>query len=221
MQWCDKCEISVRGTSRHCPLCQNELTSVDEEMETIYPLEYPTEVEKHMVIKVINFTMLVAGCLGIFINLLFPTKIWWGLILVIILIGARVSLSTAIAKHRNILKYLLHQSIIIIIIAMVIDVASGRHGWSLNFILPIIFTLAMLLMYLLSKILHLHVQDYMIYLLLDAVFGIIPIIFLLLDWVTSPIPSFVCVLTSVISVIGLISFEGPAMYSELKRRLHV
>ncbi len=221
MKWCGKCKVKIRGTQSYCPLCQNELSNLEEQSESLFPTSYRGNKEKHLAMKIITFMMILAGMLSVFINILYPTKIWWGLIVVIILLGARISLGFAIAKHRSILKYLFYQSLLLISIAIFVDLFTGKYGWSITYVLPIIFTLAMITMYLLSKILHLQPNEYMIYLLLDAAFGIIPIIFIVRNSVTTPIPSFVCIMASIISVIALIIFEGNNMYSELKRRLHI
>lgn len=221
MKWCEKCKVKIIGTENYCPLCQNELTKLDEREEDLFPTAYKGAQERHMIMKVLTFMMTLVGIISVFLNILFPTQIWWGLIVVVTLICIRASLSIAIAKHKNILKYLLHQSLIIIVLALFIDYVTGQHGWAVTFVLPIIFTLAMIVMYLLSKILHLQAGEYMIYLLLDALFGIIPIVFLVTDSVKTPIPSLVCIMISIISVTALIIFEGSAMYSELKRRLHI
>ena len=98
---------------------------------------------------------------------------------------------------------------------------TGAHGWAITFVIPIILTLAMVVMYVVSKVLHLQVGDYMIYLLIDALFGLIPLVLLLTGQVFTDIPSLICILTSIISVVGLVIFEGNNMVSELKRRLHL
>lgn len=221
MKWCEKCKVKIIDNKSYCPLCQNELMGKNQVVEDLFPTSYKGTKERHMIMKVLTFMMILVGMLSVFFNLLYKTEIWWSLIVVMTLICIRISLSIAITKHRNILKYLFHQSLIIILLALFIDYVTGQNGWSVTFVLPMIFTLAMTLMYLLSKILHLQAGEYMIYLLLDALFGIIPIVFLLTDSVKTPVPSLVCIMISMISVTALIIFEGSAMYSELKRRLHI
>ena len=221
MMWCGKCKVKIVGTENYCPLCQNELSKLDTIEEDLFPTAYEGTKERHMVMKVLAFLMTLIGIISVFLNILFPTKIWWALIVIVTLICIRISLRIAIAKHRNILKYLLHQSLIIIVLTLFIDYVTGQNGWAVTFVLPIIFTLAMIVMYLLSKILHLQAGEYMIYLLLDAAFGIIPVVFIATNSVKTPIPSLVCIMVSIISVTALIIFEGTAMYSELKRRLHI
>lgn len=221
MKYCSKCKVEVIGSMAFCPLCQNELQLQGQVTENIYPPTEERGENSHIVLKSIGFISLIASILCVFFNAILPGQSWWSLIVVLTIGCVWLSLAIAIAKHRNLLKYLLYQSIIISLFAVFLDYMTGHHGWAITFVVPVVFTLAMVVMYLLSKILHLQVGDYMIYLLLDALFGIIPIIFLATGQLETDIPSMVCILGSIISVISLIIFEGKNMLSELKRRLHV
>lgn len=221
MKYCNKCKTHITGSLTYCPLCQSELVVIDEKVEELYPMAYESEAANYMILKIFAFISVVVSILSVFMNIIIPTKVWWSLIVVATFICLWISLSIAISKHKNILKYLLHQSIIISLFSIFLDYFTGRYGWSINFVIPVIFTLAMIVMYILSKILRLQAGEYMIYLLLDALFGIIPILFLVTDSVNYTVPSFICILVSLISVTALIIFEGRTMLSELKRRLHI
>lgn len=221
MKYCNKCKTHITGSLTYCPLCQSELVVIDEKVEELYPMAYESEAANYMILKIFAFISVVVSILSVFMNIIIPTKVWWSLIVVATFICLWISLSIAISKHKNILKYLLHQSIIISLFSIFLDYFTGRYGWSINFVIPVIFTLAMIVMYILSKILRLQAGEYMIYLLLDALFGIIPILFLVTDSVKYTVPSFICILVSLISVTALIIFEGRTMLSELKRRLHI
>lgn len=221
MKYCNKCKTHITGSLTYCPLCQSELVVIDEKVEELYPMAYESDAANYMILKIFAFISVVVSILSVFMNIIIPTKVWWSLIVVATFICLWISLSIAISKHKNILKYLLHQSIIISLFSIFLDYFTGRYGWSINFVIPVIFTLAMIVMYILSKILRLQAGEYMIYLLLDALFGIIPILFLVTDSVKYTVPSFICILVSLISVTALIIFEGRTMMSELKRRLHI
>lgn len=221
MKYCSKCKTHITGSLTYCPLCQSELVVVDDHVEEIYPTAYEGDATNYMILKIFVFISVVVSILSVFMNIIIPTKIWWSLIVVVTFGCLWISLSIAISKYKNILKYLLHQSIVISLFSIFLDYFTGRYGWSITFVIPVIFTLAMIVMYILSKILHLQAGEYMIYLLLDALFGIIPILFLVTDRVKYTIPSFICILVSLISVTALMIFEGRTMLSELKRRLHI
>lgn len=221
MKYCSKCKTHMEGTLTYCPLCQNELAVIDDKEEIFYPRSYENDRTSHMILKTFAFISVVVSILCVFMNIIIPAKIWWSLIVIVTFGCLWLSLSIAISKHKNILKYLLHQSIVISLFALFLDYFTGPYGWAINFVIPVVLTLAMILMYMLSKILHLQAGEYMIYLLLDALFGIIPILFLMTDQIKYRVPSFICILVSLISVTALMIFEGRIMLSELKRRLHI
>ena len=222
MRYCDKCKVEVRGSQEFCPLCQHELQIKDaSDNEDVYPNQVQKRFNNHMLLKVFGFIGLSASILAVFFNIILPSESLWSLIVVVVMACLWLSLAMAIKKHKNILKYLWQQMIIITLLTICIDALTGQHGWAISFVLPIILTVAMIVMYLLSKILHLQVGDYMIYLLLDALFGIIPLILVNTQKLISDIPSLICILTSIISVVALVIFEGKSIISELNRRLHI
>lgn len=221
MKYCSKCKTHIAGALTYCPLCQNELITLDGQVEIFYPNSYENDRTSHMILKTFAFISVVVSILCVFINMIIPAKIWWSLIVIVTFGCLWLSLSIAISKHKNILKYLLHQSIVISLFSLFLDYFTGSYGWAINFVIPVVFTLAMILMYTLSKILHLQAGEYIIYVLLDALFGIIPIFFLMTEQIKYRMPSFICILVSLISVTALIVFEGRIMLSELKRRLHI
>lgn len=221
MKYCSKCKTHITGSLTYCPLCQSELVVVNEKVEELYPTKYEIDMTNHMILKIFAFISVVVSILSIFINLMIPSRIWWSLIIVMTFVCLWVSLLSAISKRKNMLEYLLYQSIIISLFSLFLDHFTGHYGWAIDFVIPVIFTLAIIVMYMLSKLLHLQAGEYMIYLLLDALFGIVPVIFLATGSVRYTIPSLICIMVSIISVMALIIFEGRTMFSELKRRLHI
>ena len=101
---------------------------------------------------------------------------------------------------------------IICIFTIFLDTYIGFTGWSLDIVMPIVFMAAMILMYFLSKILRLKASDYIIYLLIDALFGILPLILILCGLANHIVLSI---------VLALLIFEGKAMLEELNKRFHV
>lgn len=221
MKYCNKCHTEVMGSVKFCPLCQHELQIKNEQEEDLYPFEIDKRSNSHMLLKVFGFISMIASILAVFFNIVLQSKTLWSLIVIVVMGFTWLSIAAAIKKHRNILKYVWYQMLIITSLTVVIDGMTGQRGWAITFVMPLMLTVAMIVMYLLSKVLKLQVGDYMIYLLLDALFGIIPVIFLRTHQLITDIPSWICILTSIISVVGLIIFEGKNMMSELKRRLHV
>lgn len=221
MKVCEKCKINVVGTRTYCPLCQSELAVHDNCQNEIFPVLPPSEDRYYLLFRVLTFISITGAAISVLFNMMFSRESWWSLIVVATLGCVWTSVIIAIFKHKNILKYVLYQSLVILIFMIFLDYRMAWRGWSITYVLPLIFTVTMIVMYILSKVLRLETGDYMIYLLLDALFGIIPIIFVGTDAVGTDIPSLICIVASIISVTALIVFEGRNMYGELKRRLHV
>lgn len=221
MKHCEKCKIDIVGQSTYCPLCQSELTRSGEGVDEAFPIVSVAKAPYYLLLKTITFIGIAGSISSVFLNTIFYPEVWWSLYIVITLICGWVSVAMAISRYKNIAKYVLQQSMIFCVFALFMDYFTGWSGWSTSLVIPVVLTLAMVVLSVLSKVLHLQPGDYMIYLLIDAAFGIIPIIFIGSDSVITDIPSLICIVVSIVSVTRLVVFEGRMMYSELKRRLHV
>ena len=192
MQYCEACKVYIRGERRHCPLCQGPLSGGGDEREEPFPL----------------LAMLWQGG---------P----WSLYVLAGLGSMWLSLGIALNKRGSPTKGLLWQVAILSSLAALWDLCTGWHGWSLDYVVPTLCVFAMLAMALLAKLLHLRVEDYMIYLVIDALFGIVPLLFLLLGWLRVFYPSVICVAVSLLSLCALLLFEGERMRMEVKKGLHL
>lgn len=65
------------------------------------------------------------------------------------------------------------------------------------------------------------VSNYIIYMVLSAMFGIVPILFVLLHWTDVLWPTVFTAAASIIYLAGLLLFIGRDTVSELKKRLHL
>ena len=87
--------------------------------------------------------------------------------------------------------------------------------------MPIVCCFAMLEMAIVANIQRLNIEDYIGYLIIDIIFGIVPLILLVFKVVNIVYPSIVCVLASIVSLTALILFEGKALKAEIVRRIHL
>ena len=72
----------------------------------------------------------------------------------------------------------------------------------------------------LAVVLSLESSDYMIYLLIVSVYGLVPLILLLTDQVNIMYPSVVCVALSLLTVVGLLVFFRRNAVEELQKKFH-
>ncbi len=222
MKYCQKCKVFVAGEREFCPLCQQKMT-VEEglSVQEVFP-EVPLLYKKHsLFFRILIFASIFAAVLSVFLNLVISTEIWWSVFVVAGLVCTWISVAVAINKRRNIPKNVVYQVVVLSLLCIWWDYFTGWRGWSINFVLPILCLAAMFTLAIISRVLSIQLEDYLIHLIVSMIFGIIPLIFLLNGAVTITLPSLICVAGSLLSIIGLVVFAGDRMYTELKRRLHL
>ncbi len=221
MRYCDKCKVSIEGERKNCPLCQRETVEAVGESREVFPT-IPTVYHRYnLFFRILIFASVVAGVVSVTVNFLLPTRVWWSFFVVLGVLCMWAITSVAVKKRRNIPKNVIYQVILISLLGVLWDFITGWYGWSLDFVIPITCTAAMIAMAVIARVMKLRFEDYIIYILLDAVFGIVPTVFLVTGLLRVTLPSVICVAASLISLAAVFLFEGERIRTELKRRLHL
>lgn len=221
MKYCDKCKASVVGGRKYCPLCQSALRPLDDHNEETFPF-IPTIYRQHNVfIRLIILASIAAGVISVVINILIPQSGFWSVFVVLGIICMWISLAVAVRKRSNVPKSILYQVVLVCLLAVFWDFLTKWHGWSIDYVIPIVCVCAMSAMAISAKILGQRIEDYIIYLLIDVLFSIVPVIFIITGCLHVLYPSLICVAASIISFATLLLFDGEHIRQELRRRLHM
>ena len=219
MRTCRKCGVSVRGKETVCPLCQHKLSGEPE--ANVYP-DIPTVYGQHeLFFKCLILCSIAAGVVCVAVNLLLPAGGFWSVFAVLGILCFWMSLAYAVRKKDNIPKNITVQVFLISILSFVWDRLTGWHGWSLDFVIPIACGTAMLSLFIIAKVMKLPPEDYIVYFMVDILFGVVPLVFYLTRLIRIAVPSIVCISLSILSLSVLAVFEGKEMLRELTRRFHV
>lgn len=219
--YCRKCGVSVRG-SADCPLCQAKLEGGGAAGEdAVFPILPPAVKEYHFFLRVAAFISVVVVVVCLAINLLFPEQGRWSLFVLGGVPCVWVSLAIAVTRRHNIPKNILWQVFAVSAIAVIWDLVTGWRGWSINYVFPFLCVVALLAMALTARILNLKVGDYMFYLAVDGLFGVVPIVFYFTGILYDGIPSVISVAASLVSLAALFLFEGAGLAAEVRRKLHL
>lgn len=219
MEHCKNCKIDVAGKRRRCPLCQGNLSGTPtEESFPVIPTIYH---QFNFLFKILLFITIAGAVIAVAINLIFEETGLWSHFVVFGVICLWLSLSFAIRKRKNIPKGLLYQVILLSLLCIFWDFLTGWRGWSIDYAIPILCLSVMAAMAVLSKVLEWQIENIIIYFCIDALFGIIPLIFVLTRIVNVRIPSIICVAGSILSVAAIAVFKGDSIWAELKRRLYL
>lgn len=222
MKYCAKCKVNVAGSREKCPLCQHNLTVIDKEPnEESFPFIERKRRAFSLFWKIFSLVSFVVVVASMVVNAQFPQSGNWWRFVVCGVICAWACIGIAIKKRKNILKNVFYETSIIALLVVFWDYFTGWHNWSLEFAVPIIFAVSMLVMALLAKILRICAEEHLVYLWVLIIFGIIPQFFLVKNILIVRLPSLICVGISGILFFVLLVFEGKKMWQELKKRLHI
>ncbi len=221
MKYCKNCMVNVTQDSKMCPLCQNELIDKGGELEQEYP-QIERIIKKHsIVIKVFMFLSFLAVILCCAANYLFHFDVLWSIIVAVGVICMWVSLSVIFKKRHNIPKLILWECVLFSLSAVILDFLSGFRLWSITYVMPAFIIVSLLSMWTVASVMNIKLRDYMTYMLIDILLGIVPFIMLCLNNVSDPFPSVMAVVASVITFIAIFVFNYKSLKEELKKRFHI
>ncbi len=220
MKYCNNCNVSVAGKRKICPLCQDRLIG-DKPSEEVFPKISFVYREHSMFFKVMFLISIITATVSVGINILLPDTGAWSLFILGGLGSVWASLITLLNQRKNIPKNIVYQVMTISVIALIWDFLMGWRGWSINYVIPSVCVFAMISMAIISKIRKFRIEDYILYIIIDGLFGVIPILFILFGFLDVLYPTVICISTSIISLSTIIIFEDKKLMAEIKRRLHV
>lgn len=221
MQVCNHCKLSVKGDHSICPLCGGILDEKGNPMEEVFPHIPTIYQEFNLFIRILLLVSVVAVIVSFAVNLIFTRESRWSFLVAAGIACMWISLFFIIRKKNNIAKTIIWQVGLIGILSVIWDRFMGWNGWSIDYVIPSVCVAAMIVMAIGAKILKIGANDLIVYLLVDAVFGFVPVIFILFGWLNELYPSVICVAASAISLAALILFEGDNIKTELNKRMHI
>ncbi|MCD8326477.1 MAG: DUF6320 domain-containing protein [Lachnospiraceae bacterium] len=132
-------------------------------------------------------------------------------------------LLTAVAyrKRRNPLKNEMWLLVFLSLISTLWDYFTGWKGWSIDFVLPLTALAVLVSMPIIIHAQHLEKQEYLFYLAQARVFGLIPLLLMLVDVTKLPYPSILCASVSFLVLIGLFIFCSRDIFREIHKKFRL
>lgn len=217
---CKKCGVRLTGRPERCPLCHGELFG-EPEGENIFPDISYEKMEQRFLVRLLAFGTVIVIVLCAAVNYVVPEYGWWFMFVVAGLLSVWIAAANTVKKRGNLLKSVLWQVCVDSVLLVLWDFGMGFLKWSVDFVLPVLYICSIIAMFVIAFCKHIQPQDYLLYLVLDILIGLIPAILLLTEVVQVIYPSVVCVVVSVVAMAALILFNGQALKNELIRRLHL
>lgn len=220
MKYCEKCRVSVRGMQERCPLCQRRLVG-DGEMEECYPQIRTIYKQYRMFFKILIFSTITLGITAAAINLILPDTGRWALFVNLGIAGFWISMYLAVRRKNSLPQSIIFQAVFVSVFSVVWDLITHWRGWSISYVIPGVLVVSMISMTVIARVMRVPASEYLICLVLDIIFGFVPIVFYVLDLLIMPIPSVICISCSMVCLAGILIFQGEEIKKELVRRFHL
>lgn len=221
MLFCEKCGVRVLGSPPCCPLCQGPLSGGGEPSGDVYPVLPFAGNPLQTTLRLFALAAAAAAVICIAALFCLPAYRVAALSGIAGLASGCLAVGIAIKKRGKPLKAVFWQVCILSVLALLWDYGTGRRGWSQDYVLPILYICTMAAMAAIARLLRLRPSDYLLYLVLNILLGFVPLLLLLCGRLHVIYPAVACAAASVIFLVTLILFQGPALKSELLRRLHL
>lgn len=218
---CEHCQVDLPGEQNRCPLCQNKPAGIPDSTDSRFP--HLPQSQRTTVGRILAWGAFGSACvvaISTTINLIMPAGGWWSLFVVAGIASLWIDFAIVLKKRKNLPKNILWQVAVVSLIGFIWDRSTGFNGWSLDYVLPILCSCAMIAMSVIAKVRRLDTQDYILYLVIDCVLGIVSFVLILTGMVHVVIPSAISFGVSIIFLAFLLFFEGKALWAEIQRRLH-
>ncbi len=174
MQYCQKCNIKIRGSKRCCPLCQGKLTG--ETSSPAFPVLPEKKVGQVTFLRICVFTAIIAEVILLAVFRLTNYQAGWTGIVMTAVVFALIDIILAVYYHGNALKFTAVEFFVAMLAAWLCDRHFGNTGWSRSFFIPVAFMCYPLVIFLLAKAMDRSAQDIIIYLVIGALLSFIQLI---------------------------------------------
>ncbi|RKM62308.1 hypothetical protein D6855_02505 [Butyrivibrio sp. CB08] len=207
MQVCNKCIIKIRGRKECCPLCQGKLTNTEGIENPAFPV-----LEKRRVTSITFFKI----CTFIFISL----EIIFGTINIMtggeysfigpIMLGALVAwidIYATMYLRNNLIKVITFEVLVAIVVDFYIDIKTGFHGWSVNWMIPMTLIGLAIVTIATALILKLRLDEYILYIVFDFIMALLQIITIRNGMNSLPWPAASSIMFYLILIAALVIFR--------------
>ena len=228
MRKCPYCKIEVGGDLLKCPLCQSKLmgsvTSETENEEAYYP-RLEAQKKRSLYYKIQLFIVWVILIVGIGLDFMFGLRLpgfpdlHWSLLLAMWLVAVEFGFMRQFRPGTGSAR----KVTLIVLITLVALPITARYlnffDITMDLIVPIILTGTIIANFVLVMI-DKH-GNTMAYLLSGLLLGVIPSIVLYFKRESMPLAWSICLIVSVILLVGAVIFKGRSVAAEIQRRFNV
>ena len=186
----------------------------------LYPKIINIKKSNEIIGILIFICLLISGVL-IAIDFLTDAKIMWSLISSISIVYLWVTVIYSVRRGTNIASSIMIQTLIISIFMILLDKIIGYKGWSVEMAIPIILSIANIMMFAILLISRRNYTNYIIYHVIIFAFNLFMVILFLFNMINNIKVSVISLVISIIIAIITVIICGKDIKEELLKRFHM
>lgn len=212
MKKCSCCNLDINTLSNKCPICDCKLSGV--ENNNIFPK--PKRKKLPIIMKLIFFISVALSIVVVYINFLINHQFTWSTYVVLGLISNYLILFCIFKSHQDTLKLLMRYGFLIVFILFAWFYITKAYILT-NIIIPSVCIAELLFADLIAGIIrHKYIGKYIKVIISNILLSLVPVILVIFNLITFDLLVHICLLISVLNILGLIIFS----FDDLKTELH-
>ncbi len=218
MQYCPKCEIQIQGRKTCCPLCQGELTG--EPGEHIYPPMRRNRMSGVSFYRIIHFVFIALEIVFASIGLLtgFSGWITFGMVITLLV---WLDFWLVFYFRNNFLKLFTIEVYLAMLICLFVDYRWTGLRWSFEWMIPSAFLGLTVFTAIIARVMHLKLEDYVIYVLWNALCCALQILPVLAGLNRTPYPAVIVTAGVLIYTAAILIFRTSSVKRASGKWLHL
>ncbi len=199
--------MKIRGRKECCPLCQGRLKEVEGDDNPSFPILEKRKISNITFLKMCTFLFIASEIIFGAINIMTKGEFSFiGPVMLGLFVGWIDVIATMYLRN-NLIKVITFEVVVAIVVDLYIDIKTGFHGWSVNWMIPMTLIGLAIATNIIAWVLKLRLDEYILYIVLDFVMALVQIIFIRNGMNTFPWPAVASIITYMILIAALIIFR--------------
>ena len=207
MQVCNKCNIKIRGKKECCPLCQGKLSNVEGSENPAFPILEKRRVTSVTFFKICTFIFITLEIIFGTINIMTEGKFSFIGPIMLGALVAWIDIYATMYLRNNLIKVITFEVLVAIVVDYYIDVKTGFHGWSVNWMIPMTLIGLAIVTIATALILKLRLDEYILYIVFDFIMALLQIIAIRNGMNSLPWPAASSIMFYLILIAALVIFR--------------
>lgn len=221
MQHCNYCNVDVAGDKACCPLCGGALTGEREAESELFPVLHSRRQISTLILRILALLCITASVICVLINFTIMNRVYWSLFVIAGAASTWITVWIALRYRKDVVQNVTWQVFLLSFLSVAFDKWTGWYGWSLDFVMPSICLIGLLVQIVLCTALRLPVASIAGRLSMISLLGVATGVLAVLGKLGVALPSLICAGVSVGVLAFLVIFQWQAIKSELIKRFHL